>query len=309
MLEPHSQFGSLAIGWGTDENAVIEILGHRNAKQRIEIADAYKRLYDESLIARLQSELSGDFEKAVILWTLDPAERDAKLANEALKSVKGDKHLWPIIEITCASSPDHLINVRKAYCSLYKYSLEEDIDLHLAQHHSLRQLLVRLVSSYRYNGEDVDDALAKSEAAKLHDDIRNNQLHDDEVIRILGTRSKSHLKATFEHYKQDYGKTIDEDIEGNKSNDELIMSLLKVAVLCLDSPAKHFAEVVRSSIVGFGTDEGSLTRAIVTRAEVDMKKIKEEYKKYGVSINDDISGDTSGDYKNFLLTLVGWAIP
>lgn len=297
-------------GWGTDEHAIIEILGHRNAEQRVEIAHTYNRLYNESLIDRLKSELSGDFERAVVLWALDPAERDAKLANEALKALKknGDKHLWPIVEITCASSPDHLMAVRKAYCSLFSYSLEEDIDLHLVQQQSVRQLLVRLVSSYRYSGEDVDEALARTEAANLHDAIRNKQPHNEEVLRILGTRSKPHLKATFNHYKQDYGKTIDEDIEGNK-NDEMFTSLLKVAVCCLDSPEKHFAEVVRNSIVGLGTDEESLTRAIVTRAEVDMKKIKEEYKRYGTSINDDIKGDTSGDYEKFLLTLVGWAVP
>ena len=61
--------------------------------------------------------------------------------------------------------------------------------------------------------------------------------------------------------------------------------------------------------MGLGTDEESLTRAIVTRAEVDMKKIKEEYKRYGTSINDDIKGDMSGDDEKFLLTLVGWAVP
>lgn len=298
-------------GWGTDEDAIIEILGRRSADQRAAIANAYRRSYNDSLIDRLDSELSGDFGKAVILWTLDPAERDAKLANEALKSLKrkDDKFLWPIIEITCASTPDHLMAVRRAYCSLYNYSLEEDIDLHLVQEHSLRQLLVRLVTSYRYSGADVDEALARSEAAKLHDAISNKQPHHEEVIRILGTRSKSHLKATFKHYKQDYGKTIDEDIVSNKSSDKIFSSLLKVAVCCLEAPEKHFAEVVRNSIVGIGTDEDSLTRAIVTRAEVDMKKIKEEYKRYGISINDDIKGDTSGDYKKFLLALVGWAIP
>lgn len=68
-------------------------------------------------------------------------------------------------------------------------------------------------------------------------------------------------------------------------------------------------QVVRKSIVGLGTDEDSLTRAIVTRADIDMKKIKEEYRRYGTSINDDIKGDTSGYYMKFLLALVGWAIP
>lgn len=68
--------------------------------------------------------------------------------------------------------------------------------------------------------------------------------------------------------------------------------------------------MVRSSIVGLGTDEDSLTRAIVSRAEIDMKRIKEEYKiRYNTTLNDDVIGDTSREYKNFLLTLVGSANP
>jgi hypothetical protein len=39
-------------------------------------------------------------------------------------------------------------------------------------------------------------------------------------------------------------------------------------------------QVIRRSIVGLGTDEESLTRVIVSRAEIDMKKVKEEYKSH-----------------------------
>jgi annexin D len=65
-------------------------------------------------------------------------------------------------------------------------------------------------------------------------------------------------------------------------------------------------QVIRSSILGFGTDEDLLTRAIVSRAEVDMKKVREEYTAmYSKTVTDDVTGDTSGYYKDILLTLVG----
>lgn len=50
------------IGWGTDEKAIIEILGRRNANQRKLIRKTYQDLYQEDLVKRLESELSGDFE-------------------------------------------------------------------------------------------------------------------------------------------------------------------------------------------------------------------------------------------------------
>ncbi|KAI4382961.1 hypothetical protein MLD38_008849 [Melastoma candidum] len=290
-------------GWGTDEKAVIWILGHRNSSQRKKIREAYQQLYNKSLIADLYSELSGDFRKAIIWWTYDPPERDARLAKEALQTrKKGIKHLLPIIEIACASVPQHLIAVRQEYCSLHDCSMEEDIPESLS--FPVRKFLVGMVSCFRYDKELVDSELAKSEAALLHEAIEKKQLYHDHVLWILTTRNFSQLRATFAVYKQDYGTSIDEDIRKCGNGD--LESLLKVLVCCIDTPEKHFAEVIRIAIVGLGTDEDSLSRAIVTRAEVDMKKVREEYSNmYRVSLDSDVIGDTSGDYKNFLLTLLG----
>lgn len=47
-----------------------------------------------------------------------------------------------------------------------------------------------------------------------------------------------------------------------------------------------------------------LTRVIVTRADADMKEIKEEYQNlYGVSLTEKIEATANGNYKDFLLTL------
>ncbi|MQL91814.1 hypothetical protein Taro_024439 [Colocasia esculenta] len=291
-------------GWGTDEKAAIKILGHRLAPHRREIAEAYQQLYGESLVDRLHSELSGDFRKAMIWWAQDPAERDARLAKEALRR-NGDRHVWVIIEIACASSPNHLMAVRRAYCSLFQTSLEEDVAARFPTRQPLGKLLVGLVTSYRYFGEHVDEELAKSEAARLCDAVAKKQLDHKDVLRILGTRSKPQLLETFQQYIEQSGSTIDEDIKSQGKSIKFA-TLLKTVVWCLTSPEKHFAEVVRSSIVGLGTDEDSLSRAIITRAEIDTQKIKEEYIfTYKVRLEDDVIDDTSGYYKDFLLTLLG----
>lgn len=57
--------------------------------------------------------------------------------------------------------------------------------------------------------------------------------------------------------------------------------------------------------MGLGTDEDSLNRAIVSRAEIDMVKVREEYFNMNKSsLEDAVIGDTSGDYKSFLMTLL-----
>ncbi|KAF0922815.1 hypothetical protein E2562_002065 [Oryza meyeriana var. granulata] len=293
-------------GWGTDEKALIEILGHRTAAQRAEIAVAYEGLYDETLLDRLHSELSGDFRSTMMLWTMDPAARDAKLANKALKKKSDLRHIWVLVEVACASSPDHLVAVRKAYRAAYDASLEEDVASCSLFKNPLRQFLARLVSAYRYAGDDhVDGDLATAEAAELHAAVvgKGQTLHSD-VVRIVGSRSKPQLRSTLERYRQEHGKAIDEVLDGRRGDQ--LAAVLKAALWCLTSPEKHFAEVIRTSILGLGTDEEMLTRGIVSRAEVDMEKMKEEYKvRYNTTVTADVRGDTSGDYMNILLTLVG----
>lgn len=66
------------------------------------------------------------------------------------------------------------------------------------------------------------------------------------------------------------------------------------------------SQVVRAAIIGLGTDEDSLTRAIVARAEIDMMKVRGEYfDSNKSSLDNAVIGDTSGDYKDFLMTLLG----
>lgn len=61
MVVVDDSYGKMDIGFGTDEKEIILVLGHRNAEQRKEIKETYQQIYNEPLIDRLHSELSGDF--------------------------------------------------------------------------------------------------------------------------------------------------------------------------------------------------------------------------------------------------------
>ncbi|KAF7829930.1 annexin D1 [Senna tora] len=300
-------------GWGTNEALIISILGHRNDAQRKLIRETYAETYGEDLLKALDKELTNDFEvstqqrntflilfRLVKLWTLDSAERDAFLANEATKRWTSSNQV--LMEIACTRSSDQLLLARKAYHTLYKKSLEEDVAHHTTG--DFRKLLLPLVSSYRYEGDEVNMTLAKTEAKLLHEKISKKAYNDDDLIRILATRSRAQINATLNHYKDEFGQDINKDLKAEPKDE--FLALLRSTVKCLIRPERYFEKVIRLAINKRGTDEGAVTRVVATRAEVDLKFIADEYqRRNSVPLDRAITKDTTGDYEKMLLALVG----
>ncbi|KAK2440072.1 annexin protein RJ4-like [Trifolium repens] len=288
-------------GWGADNKAIIAILGHRNVLQRQQIRKAYEELFEEDLIKRLESEISGDFERAVYRWMLEPADRDAVLINVAIRN--GSKNYHVVAEIASVLSAEELLAVRRAYHNRYKRSIEEDVSANTTGH--LRQLLVGLVSSFRYEGDEINAKLAQAEANIIHESVKEKKgNNEEEVIRILTTRSKTQLVATFNRYRDEHGISISKKLLDQTSDD--FHKTLHTAIRCINDQKKYYEKVLRNAIKKFGTDEDGLTRMIVTRAEKDLRDIKElYYKRNSVHLEDAVSKEISGDYKKFILTLLG----
>lgn len=70
------------------------------------------------------------------------------------------------------------------------------------------QLLVPLVSAYRYEGDEVNMTLAKQEAKLIYEKIKDKKYNDEDIIRILSTRSKAQINATFNRYQDDHGEEV-----------------------------------------------------------------------------------------------------
>ena len=76
--------------------------------------------------------------------------------------------------------------------------------------------------------------------------------------------------------------------------------------MCNDCKFHFEIQMLHKAMKGMGSDDSTITRVIVTRAEIDLQYIKAEYqKKYGKSLNDAVHSETSSHYRTFLLALLG----
>jgi hypothetical protein len=81
---------------------------------------------------------------------------------------------------------------------------------------------------------------------------------------------------------------------------------LRIAARCIADTNKYLVKVLRSAMHSSGTDEESLTRVVVMHAEKDLRDIKEEFqKRASVALEQAVAKETSGDYKTFIMALVG----
>ncbi|GLJ18221.1 hypothetical protein SUGI_0322330 [Cryptomeria japonica] len=291
---------------GTDERKVIEILAHRKGENRKDICHTYVMLYKEDLKQRMRLELTKDLERSIVWWMTDPVELDAQLAREALRSWSTDYRV--IIETACCQSTEELLNVRKEYQALYNQSLEEDIAWET--NGGTQKLLVALATAYRYTGPVVNMTVAKLEAEQLYGggEGKTDGIDEDLFVRILGTRSFGHLNAVFDHYKELYGHDINKGLKEKHAGE--MGAVIRTTIKCINRPARYFAKVLNLCLKGLQegrrSEEKSLTRIVVTRAEIDMQRIKAEFiGKYGRPLENAIKDATVGNHRSFLLHLIG----
>ncbi|XP_061693545.1 annexin A11-like isoform X2 [Syngnathoides biaculeatus] len=288
-------------GFGTDEQAIIDLLGSRSNKQRVPLLRAYKTSYGKDLIKDLHSELSGDFRKLVMATLKSPAQFDASEIHNAIKGAGTDEAC--LIEILSSRSNTEIKEIARLYKTEFKKSMEDAISSDTSGH--FRRLLISLAQGNRDERPNVDLSLAKQDAQALYA-AGENKLGTDEskFNAILCARSKPHLRTVFMEYQKMCGRDIEKSISREMSGD--LESGMLAVVKCIKNTPAYFAERLYKAMKGAGTKDTTLIRIMVSRSEVDLLDIRQEYvRNYGKSLYTDISGDTSGDYKKLLLKLCG----
>lgn len=104
---------------------------------------------------------------------------------------------------------------------------------------------------------------------------------------IFCQRNFNQLRLIFDEYQKISGHDIEDAVKGEFSGDSED-GLLAIVRSVRNQPL-YFARRIHKSIACIGTEDRDLIRLVVTRCEIDMEDIKQQYAaKYGNTLADDI---------------------
>ncbi|XP_053281936.1 annexin A2-B [Pleuronectes platessa] len=287
---------------GVDEQTLIDILTRRSSEQRKEIAFEYERLAKKDLPTALKGALSGPLEALMLGLIKGTAEYDASELKASMKGLGTDEET--LIEIVCSRSNEEMLAIKRVYKDMFKKELEKDVAGDTSG--DFLKLLLALVQTKRDEPSNVVDY------EKIDDDARS--LYEAGVkrkgtdvttwISIMAQRSVPHLRKVFDRYKSyspyDMKESIRKEVKGDLEKSFLTL------VECFENRQLYFANRLNEAMKGKGAKEKVVTRILVSRCEVDLMKIRTEFKReHKRSLYQTIAEHTKGDYQMALLSLCG----
>ena len=287
-------------GLGTDEDAICQVIASTNNQERALIRRLYNQKYNEDLVSRLGSELSGDFKEAAMGSFMTPSEYDAYCLNGAMKGLGTREGI--LNEIIGSRTTPELQKIKQIYASNYNETLENAIIGDTSGDY--QRLLLSLLQNQRSMNPTPDTLACQQDAAALYQ-AGEGKMGTDEATygRIFTTRSPAELALINQYYKQNTGKGLLTAIDSEFSGDT--KDLLNTIVRANVYPQGFYAKNIYDSIKGAGTNDSKLIRNICARDGVDLPLIRQAYQNdYNSDMLTDIQGDTSGHYRQILSALV-----
>jgi len=279
------------------EETCLDVVINNDLEHRLLIAKKYGELFGNPLYEDMKSKLSGHFKELCGYCFLTPMEFNAKMLKRGFKGLSIDEQL--IFEILAAHTLEEYKQIEDAYRTETKKELTKDIEKNFSG--GLRKDLLNLISTERRKNENPDKDQCEKLADLLISSGEKNWIEDENVFRdvfILCSPEEMVLVGRF--YFKKTGNSLIDIIEKKVKGKGSI--LLKEILYGNIIPHELYAEKIRNSIKGLGTNTAMLNRVLAARRGVDMPQIKEIYEwKYKITLKEDIMGDTSGMYEKLCL--------
>ncbi|KAM4527153.1 annexin A1-like [Odontesthes bonariensis] len=286
---------------GVDKDVIIAVLVKRSNEQRQKIKAMYEASAGRKLDKDLKSALRSDLEDVSLALLMMPGQFDAYLLRKATKGLGTDEAV--LVEILATRSNKEIQEIKRVFKEEYKTDLEEVIKDETSG--DFTKALLAMLSAKKDESTEVDVELARKDAQILFEAGENTAKADvSTLINILTTRSSPQLTKTFHQYACVSDITLPNALKMELKGD--IEDCLIDIVKCAWNTPAFFAEKLHLAMKGPGTCEKTLIRILVSRSEVDLKKIVEEYRAmFDKTLQEDLLNDTKGHYQKVLLGLCG----
>lgn len=237
LLMPNDQYEAQCLrfamkGIGTNEKVLIELLCSKGAFEIQHLSQTYKKMFDRDLVEDIKSEQSGDLGRLLVSLAsggrdnsqtanIDLAVKEANLLYEAGEGKVGTDEL-EFIRIFCSRSFAQLKATFEAYESQNKKTpIEKAIQKETSG--KFERALLAFVKTVRNK--------PGYWAELLHESMKGLGTNNEDLIRILVSRSEIDLAQIKHQYLQLYGKTLHDAVKSELSGDyqKLFLTLIDAA--------------------------------------------------------------------------------
>jgi annexin A7/11 len=139
----------------------------------------------------------------------------------------------------------------------------------------------------------------KKAATALYEAMKGFGTNEKKIIDTLAELDNETIQQVREEFSNHYHKDLIKEIKSETSG-----NFERALVALLMGPIEYDAFLLHDAMAGLGTNDSQLIEVLVTRHSDHLKKVVVFFnKQYGKSLEEWIAGDTSGDYKEYLLSL------
>jgi len=282
-------------GLGTDEKALIEVIGRRPNWHMQKVRQEYENLYEKDLLKAVESDVSYNFKNLLVGLIKSRSEYRAEEIYKAMKGLGTDE--WTLIDFIIATDDLSVDDFKDFFRKKYECSLVDFVKGDTTG--NFERILVKTLQAKREN--KVENDKIDSDVEKLYKAGEGKWGTDEDTfIEILTHRSFEHLVLVAQKYQQKYKNTLEHAIKSETSG------WFETALLtCIEIPQVHWAKRVHKAIAGLGTNDSIIVSCFSQLSKPFLQEVKKEYQKiYKVTIEEDIKGDTGGYYRELLVTLL-----
>lgn len=283
-----------------NEEAFISFTLNHSNEQLVKLRTDYQPKFSRDFLKDLESNFSGDFLNVMIGLYKTPVEYDADLLYQAMKGLGSDKDI--ISEVLSFRTPERINEIKIKFQEKYGKDLVEEIKSETSGDY--QKIVLRLLEGNR-NINSSPNLENCTKIAKEIYEAGEGKLgtNEDIFINYITSLSKEELLYVCKEYHRNYKKLMLDVIDNEFSSN--VKDILKFILYSIFSPSEFFAIQVHNSVVGLGTSDSKLIRTIISRADVDMKKIKKYYKKlYSKDMIEEVKDDISGSYQKIIEGLI-----